>query len=70
MRPLALQLLALIRPGLRGLLGLTPLTLLDSAVVGASALLSLVVNEATKGPWQRQHPHTLVAGATPRRYPR
>jgi len=46
---LALQLLALVIPGLRGLLGLTPLTLLDSAVVGASALLPLVVNEGTKG---------------------
>ena len=47
---LTLQLLALVMPGLRGLLGLTPLTLLDSVVVGASALLPLVVNEGTKGP--------------------
>lgn len=46
---LALQLLAFVMPGLRGLLGLTPLTLLDGAVVGASALLPLVVNEGTKG---------------------
>ncbi len=65
---LALQLLALIMPGLRGVLGLTPLTLLDSAVVGASALLPLVVNEGTKGHGQRQLPHTMVAGETPRRY--
>jgi Ca2+-transporting ATPase len=53
---LALQLLALVMPGLRGLLGLTPLTLLDSAVVGASTLLPLVVNEGTKGHQQRQLP--------------
>ena len=46
---LALQLLTLIVPGLRGLLGLAPLTFLDSAVVGLSALLPLMVNEATKG---------------------
>jgi len=67
---LVLQLLALVMPGLRGLLGLTPLTLLDSAVVGASALLPLVVNEGTKGHWHRQLPHNMVAGETPRRYPR
>ena len=53
---LALQFLALVIPGLRGLLGLTPLTLLDSAIVGASAILPLVVNEVTKGPGQRQLP--------------
>jgi Ca2+-transporting ATPase len=67
---LALQLLALVMPRLRGLLGLTPLTLLDSVVVGASALLPLVVNEGTKGHGQRQLPPTTVAGETPRRYPR
>jgi Ca2+-transporting ATPase len=47
---LALQLLAMLVPGLRGLLNLTPLTLLDSVVVGQSALLPLVVNELTKKP--------------------
>jgi Ca2+-transporting ATPase len=46
---LALQLLTFIVPGLSNLLGLVPLTLLDGAVVGLSALLPLVVNEATKG---------------------
>jgi len=51
---LALQLLAFVIPGLRRLLGLTPLTLLDSALVGASAILPLVVNESTKRHWQRQ----------------
>jgi Ca2+-transporting ATPase len=45
---LTLQLLALLVPGLRGLLGLTPLTLLDSMVVGQSAVLPLLVNELTK----------------------
>jgi Ca2+-transporting ATPase len=51
---LALQLLTFIVPGLRSLLGLVPLTLLDGAVVGLSALLPLVVNETTKGYSQRQ----------------
>jgi Ca2+-transporting ATPase len=45
---LALQLLALVVPGLRSLLGLKPLTLLDSALVGTGAILPLVVNEGTK----------------------
>jgi Ca2+-transporting ATPase len=44
----ALQVLALFLPGLRGLLGLAPLTLLDGTVVGMSALLPLLVNEGTK----------------------
>lgn len=51
---LGLQCLAFALPGLRSLLGLAPLTLLDGAVVGVSALLPLVVNEATKVHWQRQ----------------
>lgn len=46
---LALQVLTLTLPGLRSLLGLTPITLLDGAVIGASALLPLVLNESTKG---------------------
>jgi Ca2+-transporting ATPase len=45
---LALQLLALVVPGLRSLLGIVPLTLLDGVVLGLSAVLPLVVNEATK----------------------
>jgi Ca2+-transporting ATPase len=45
---LALQLLAVVIPGLRSVLGLTPLTWLDSMVVGQSAVLPLVVNELTK----------------------
>jgi Ca2+-transporting ATPase len=51
---LALQLLTFIVPGLKSLLGLAPITLLDGAVIGLSALLPLVVNEATKGHAQRQ----------------
>src|SRR5262249_50315036 len=58
---LALPLLALIMHGLRGLLGLTPLPLRDSAIVGASAMLPLVVNEATRGHGQRQLPPYPVA---------
>jgi Ca2+-transporting ATPase len=45
---LGLQFLAFAVPGLRRLLGVTPLTLLDSAVVGMGAVLPLLVNEATK----------------------
>lgn len=44
----ALQILAALVPGLRGLLQLTSLSLTDSAVIGASALLPFVVNDATK----------------------
>lgn len=46
---LALQALTLFVPGLRSLLGLTPITLLDGVVIGVSALLPLVINESTKG---------------------
>jgi Ca2+-transporting ATPase len=35
-------------PGLRSFLGLTPVGLLDLAVIGGSALLSLALNETTK----------------------
>lgn len=45
---LALQGLTLAVPGLRGLLGLAPIGLIDGWVVGGSALLPLVVNETTK----------------------
>ena len=43
-----LQALALTVPGLQSLLGVTPISLIDGAVIGASALLSFVFNEATK----------------------
>jgi Ca2+-transporting ATPase len=43
------QALALVVPGLRRLLGIAPIDLLDSLVIGSSALLPLVVNEASKG---------------------
>ena len=45
---LAAQVLTMIVPGLRRFLGLTPLNLLDAAVVGVSALLPLLINETTK----------------------
>ncbi|NLJ26448.1 MAG: cation-transporting P-type ATPase [Deltaproteobacteria bacterium] len=47
---LALQLLTMIVPGLRGLLGLTPVGLVDAAVIGTSAVVPLIINEATKKP--------------------
>jgi Ca2+-transporting ATPase len=46
---LTVQILALVIPGLRSLLGIAPIDLLDSLVIGGSALLPLVVNEASKG---------------------
>jgi P-type Ca2+ transporter type 2C len=42
------QVLALVVPGLRSLLGILPIDLLDSLVIGGSALFPLVVNEASK----------------------
>ncbi len=45
---LAIQLLTIVVPGLRGLLGLTPLGLADAVVVGASSLAPLLINEARK----------------------
>jgi Ca2+-transporting ATPase len=35
-------------PGLRGILGLAPVGLVDGMVIGGAALLPLLVNEATK----------------------
>jgi Ca2+-transporting ATPase len=45
---LALQGLTLFIPGLRNILNLTPVGLLDGLVIGGAALLPLAVNEATK----------------------
>ena len=47
---LAVQFLTAAVPGLRSLLGLAPVGLLDGLVISGSALLPLVVNEATKKP--------------------
>ncbi len=44
----ALQALTIAVPGLRGLLGTTMINLTDALVIGGSAVLPLVVNEATK----------------------
>jgi Ca2+-transporting ATPase len=43
-----LQTLTLLVPRLRAFLGLTPVGLQDALVIGASAILPLVVNELTK----------------------
>ncbi len=45
---LALQVIALAVPGIRNLLGITPISLIDGVVIGGSALLPLLVNETTK----------------------
>jgi P-type Ca2+ transporter type 2C len=45
---LTLQILAAVVPGLKGLLQIAPINLVDSAVIGTSALLPLLVNEGTK----------------------
>ncbi|MCL5237281.1 MAG: cation-transporting P-type ATPase [Nitrospirae bacterium] len=44
----ALQALTVAVPGLRRLLGITPISLIDALVVGGSSVVPLVVNEATK----------------------
>jgi len=44
----ALQLLTIFLPGLRGLLGLTPIRLLDGAVIAGTSALPLLINEGTK----------------------
>jgi Cation transport ATPase len=46
---LLVQLLASLLPGLRTLLGITPIAPLDALAVAAGALVPLVVNEAAKG---------------------
>jgi Ca2+-transporting ATPase len=47
---LVLQFLTMAVPGLRSLLNLAPVGLLDGLVISSTALLPLVVNEATKKP--------------------
>ena len=44
----ALQGATMVIPGLRNLLGIAPVSFIDGAVVGAGALLPLMINEATK----------------------
>jgi Ca2+-transporting ATPase len=44
----AVQALTLVLPGFRSLLGLTPISLFDSLVIGGSAVLPFVINEKTK----------------------
>jgi hypothetical protein len=45
---LALQMLTIVVPGFRQLLGVTPLNLFDVAVIGGSSVLPLVINESRK----------------------
>jgi Ca2+-transporting ATPase len=47
---LLVQLGVMFIPGLRTILGLTPVGLLDGLVIGGTTLLPLLVNEATKTP--------------------
>lgn len=44
----AMQAMTVALPGLRGLLGTTAISLADAVVIGGSAVLPLIVNEATK----------------------
>jgi Ca2+-transporting ATPase len=44
----AIQLLAMVIPGLRNLLGITPIGILDGLVIGGAAVVPLLVNEGTK----------------------
>ena len=45
---LLLQIIAMTVPGLRSLLGITPISLIDGVVIGGSAAIPLLVNESTK----------------------
>jgi Ca2+-transporting ATPase len=45
---LILQILTMLIPGLRRLLGISPISFLDGLMIGGSALLPLLVNESTK----------------------
>jgi P-type Ca2+ transporter type 2C len=44
----AVQILAMVIPGIRNLLGITPISLLDGVVIGGSSFLPLIINEASK----------------------
>jgi Ca2+-transporting ATPase len=46
----ALQALTVVLPGLRGLLGTTAINLTDALIIGGSAVVPLIINEATKKP--------------------
>jgi Ca2+-transporting ATPase len=48
----AFQGLAMATPGARALLGITPIDIIDGAVVGSTAALPLIVNELAKGTTQ------------------
>jgi Ca2+-transporting ATPase len=52
----ALQGLAMLVPGVRGLLGIGPIGLIDCAVIGGGAVLPLLVNEASKGAAKGNNP--------------
>jgi Ca2+-transporting ATPase len=60
---LLLQGAALLIPGVRTFLGFTPISLLDGAVIGASAVLPLLINDATKRPRQKllASPEAMIA---------
>jgi Ca2+-transporting ATPase len=45
---LILQMLTMVIPGLRNLLGIAPINILDGMVIGGSAIIPLMVNETTK----------------------
>lgn len=57
---LGLQVLTLIVPGLRGFLGLSAMTLLDSAVVACVGVGTLLINELRKPPEQEHATLSLV----------
>jgi Ca2+-transporting ATPase len=63
----ALQIAAMTIPGLRSLLGLTPIGLIDGLVIGASAFLPLMVNEATKSSEGAPAMHDVQAEFLPMR---
>ena len=61
---LLLQGIGLLIPGVRSLLGFTPISLLDGAVIGAGAVLPLLINDAAKGTPQAppSSPEAMIPG--------
>jgi Ca2+-transporting ATPase len=50
---LGLQVLSMVVPGIRNLLGITPINLVDGLVIGSGATIPLIINELTKSKKKR-----------------
>ena len=59
---IGLQVIATILPGLRGILGVTPLGMLDWAIVAGASVTPLLINEIAKGLMQTQDRREMREG--------